>query len=104
MKLTHTELQALDAIITAGTATTGERSEGWWSREILMYAKDCTLTPRQFSAACGSLAKKGATSSYEHERGQWHISPTAAGLAAYDEALDIEKLRMVDQAMLANAR
>lgn len=82
MTITDKERHALQAIITAGEITTGEKSEGWWSREILMYAKACPLTPRQFASACGSLAKKGLVSSMEYERNEWHIRPTDAGLAA----------------------
>ena len=84
MSITEKERQALAAIVKASEATTGTKTEGWWSNDILIYAKDCPLTPKQFAAVCGSLAKKGFTKSYDHEPGQSVISPTDAGLAALE--------------------
>lgn len=104
MGLTDKELQALAAIIEAGEKTCCDRRDGWWSREILTYANDCLLTPRQFAAACGSLAKKGYTISHEYDKGEWHINPTDAGLAVYDKAIMTEKLKAIDEATLSNAR
>ena len=104
MKLTDKELQAMAAIIEAGEKTCCSREDGWWSHEILMYATDCLLTPRQFAAACGSLAKKGYTISHEYDRNEWHINPTPEGLAAYDNAVATANMKEADDAMLRNAR
>ncbi len=84
MTITEKERLALQAIVDCSLATTGTRHEGWWSREILMYAKRCPLSPRTFAALCGSLTHKGLVSGYDHEPSQAVIYPTPAGLAALD--------------------
>jgi len=82
MNLTQNETHALKAIASAGESASGDAKAGWWSSEILMYAKDCPLKPRTFAAACGSLAKKGLTSSMQYDRGMRCISITNAGMDA----------------------
>jgi hypothetical protein len=82
MTLTEKERHALQAIVTASEATTGTKTEGWWSNDILIYAKECPLTGRQFAAVCGTLAKKGLVRSQEHEPGQSYIYATNAGIDA----------------------
>jgi hypothetical protein len=83
MIVTDMEFAGLEAIVQASKATTGTEAEGWWSGEILLYAKNCPLSPRQFAAVCGTLAKKGLVRSYDHEPGMAVIYPTEAGLDWY---------------------
>lgn len=79
-KLTTKERHALEAIAEAGRRAAGNAQDGWWSGEILLYAPQCfPYPPRAFSAACGSLAKKGLTASGKSD-GLWHISITGKGM------------------------
>lgn len=84
-QITDKELQALRAIIEASELTTCSKTDGWWSDEILLYARSCTLAPRTFAAVCGTLAKKGLVFSSHCDR-KFHIHATAAGIAAVEAA------------------
>ena len=85
MNITANEKAALAAINEAGEIATGESGYGWWSSEILRYA-NCPMNPATFAAVCGSLAKKGLTTSSEHEPGMWFIELTPEGYKALTEA------------------
>jgi hypothetical protein len=83
-KITDKELAALRAIISASEQTTGSKTDGWWSNEILLYAKDCPLAPKTFAAVCGTLSKKGLVVSGKYDAGLYYIYATADGVAAVE--------------------
>ncbi len=85
MKLTQKEIDALRAIAMAAEAATGDRSQSWWSNDILDYADDYTDSPITFAAVCGSLVKKGLVFSQEYERNQNIIRVSPEGLKCLDE-------------------